>query len=298
MLEPVFESDRQQVLADLRRTISGSVALAGSAALTTLTTPADPDARPGGPRAASALAGAPAGDSVGTAPTVGAVPTVGAPAVGTASVVAGSGSVLTVPGPLAEVLPRGGIPAGSVVGLTGAGGTTSLLFTLLAAPPNAWSALVGMPDVGLLAAAELGVELDRVALIPDPGPDLLQVLSILADGVDIIAVAPVRSAVGIGATPARMRVLTARLRQSGAVLLVAGRMPGADLVLDCRVEGWTGMGRGHGRLRHRELVVEVSGRGAAGRSRSAVMYLHSDRSKVDISAGHVSDLEQSVAEVG
>jgi hypothetical protein len=40
MLEPVFESDRQQVLAELRRTISGSVALAGSAALTTLTTPA------------------------------------------------------------------------------------------------------------------------------------------------------------------------------------------------------------------------------------------------------------------
>lgn len=206
--------------------------------------------------------------------------------------------MLAVPGPLAQVLPRGGIPAGSVVGLTGSGGTTSLLFALLAAPPNAWSALVGMPDVGLLAAAELGVELDRVALIPDPGPDLLQVLSILADGVDIIAVAPSRSATGIGATPARMRVLTARLRQSGAVLLVAGSMPGADLVLDCRVEGWTGMGRGHGRLRHRELVVGVSGRGAAGRSRSAVMYLRSERSTVDISAGTSGDLEHSVADVG
>ncbi len=269
MLEPVFESDRQQVLAELRRTISGSVAFAGSAALTTLTSPAVAAAPP--------PPGAPAG--------------------------AGSRSVLTVPGPLAQVLPRGGIPAGSVVALAGSGGTTSLLFTLLAAPANAWSALVGMPDVGLLAAAELGVELDRVALIPDPGPDLLQVLSILADGVDIIAVAPARSggsvgSVGLGATPARMRVLTGRLRQSGAVLLVTGRMPGADLVLDCRVEGWTGMGRGHGRLRNRELVVEVSGRGAAGRSRSAVMYLQSDRSKVDITAGQVADLEQSVAHVG
>lgn len=275
------------MLAELRRTISGSVTLAGSAALTTLTVPAvAPAPVPGGP-------------------VVPAVPT-GVGAAGPAlfgSPVAGSRSVLTVPGPLAEVLPRGGIPAGSVVALAGSGGITSLLFTLLAAPPNAWSALVGMPDVGLLAAAELGVELDRLALIPDPGPDLLQVLSILADGVDIIAVAPTRSggsvgSVGLGATPARMRVLTGRLRQSGAVLLVTGRMPGADLVLDCRVEGWTGMGRGHGRLRNRELVVEVSGRGAAGRSRSAVMYLQSDRSKVDISAGHVSDLEQSVADVG
>ena len=206
--------------------------------------------------------------------------------------------MLAVPEPLAKILPRGGIPAGSVVALAGSGGTTSLLFTLLAAPANAWSALVGMPDVGLLAAAELGVELDRLALIPDPGPDLLQVLSILADGVDIIAVAPARSAAGIGATPARMRVLTARLRQSGAVLLVAGPMPGADLVLDCRVAGWTGIGRGHGRLRHRELVVEVSGRGAAGRSRSAVLYLHSDRSKVDVSAGAVVEVEHSVADVG
>jgi hypothetical protein len=280
MLEPVFESDRQQVLAELRRRISGSSVLAGSplagaAALTTLTSPAAVPAVPTVPTAPAAVA-----------------------AASSVTATAGSGSVLTVPGPLAEVLPRGGIPAGSVVGLTGSGGTTSLLFTLLAAPPNAWSALVGMPDVGLLAAAELGVELDRVALIPDPGPDLLQVLSILADGVDIIAVAPARSATGIGATPARMRVLTSRLRQSGAVLLVAGGMPGADLVLDCRVEGWTGMGRGHGRLRNRELVVQVSGRGAAGRSRSAVLYLQSDRSKIDISAGRVSDLEQSVADVG
>lgn len=262
MLEPVFESDRQQVLAELRRSISGP---GGATVLTTLTTPAV------------------------AAPVL---PTVAGPAA------AGDGSVLAVPGPLAEVLPRGGIPAGSVVALAGSSGTTSLLFTLLAAPSNAWSALVGMPDVGLLAAAEFGVELDRVALIPDPGPDLLQVLSILADGVDIIAVAPARSGAGLGATPARLRVLTARLRQSGAVLLVAGRMPGADLVLDCRVEAWTGMGRGHGRLRHRELVVEVGGKGAAGRSRSAVLYLQSDRSKVDISAGVVADVERSVADVG
>ena len=208
--------------------------------------------------------------------------------------------MLAVPEPLAKILPRGGIPAGSVVALAGSGGTTSLLFTLLAAPANAWSALVGMPDVGLLAAAELGVELDRLALIPDPGPDLLQVLLDSGRRRGHHRGAPARSAAGIGATPARMRVLTARLRQSGAVLLVAGAMPGADLVLDCRVAGWTGIGRGHGRLRHRELVVEVSGRGAAGRSRSAVLYLHSDRSKVDVSAGAVAEVEveHSVADVG
>ncbi len=192
--------------------------------------------------------------------------------------------VLAVPGPLAEILPRGGLPCGGVVSLHGASGATSLLFTLLAAPTKAWSALVGMPDAGLLAAAELGVDLDRLVLIPDPGPDVLQVLSVLADGVDIIAVAPPVGSGGWAATPARLRVLGARLRQSGAVLLVAGRWPGADLVLDSRIVGWTGLGRGHGRLRDRELVVEVSGRGISGRRRSAAIYLQSSRSRVDVGA--------------
>ena len=109
--------------------------------------------------------------------------------------------VLPVAEPLAAVLPRGGVARGSVVSVVGQG-ATSLLFTLLAGPEAPWSALVGMPGVGLLAAAEFGIDLDRVVVIPEPGPDVLQVLSILIDGVDMIAVAlppglvPVRRASG------------------------------------------------------------------------------------------------------
>ena len=194
--------------------------------------------------------------------------------------------VLAVPAPLAEILPRGGLPRGGVVSLGGSSGSISLLLTLLATPVNAWSALVGMPDVGLLAAAELGVDLDRIVLIPDPGPDVLQVLSVLADGVDLIAVGPPPGS-AFGAAPARLRVLTARLRQSGSVLLVHGQWPGAELVLESRVQGWSGLDRGHGRLRDRELIVEVKGRGAAGRRRSAVMLLKSSRSRVEVGAAPV-----------
>lgn len=199
--------------------------------------------------------------------------------------------VLAVPAPLAEVLPLGGLPRGGVVSLIGASGSTSLLLALLAAPANAWSALVGLPDVGLLAASELGVDLDRIVLVPDPGPDVLQILSVLADGVDMIAVVPPKVL-----PPSRLKVLNARLRQSGTVLLVAGRWPGADLVLRSRIEGWVGLGQGHGRLRDRELVVEVEGRGAAGRRNSVSMFLQSSRSRVDIGVMPIRSVGGAVSE--
>lgn len=203
--------------------------------------------------------------------------------------------VLAVPEPLADVLPSGGLPRGGVVSLVGDSGSTSLLFSLLAAPSNAWSAVVGMPNLGLLAAAEQGVDLDRLVLIPDPGLDVLQVLSVLADGVDIIAAVPPKVL-----PPARLRVLGARLRQSGAVLLVAGSWPGAELVLRSRVENWTGIGRGHGRLRDRELVVEVGGRGAARGRGSVCMLLQSTRAAVTVVAAPRVErvLEPLVADVG
>lgn len=198
---------------------------------------------------------------------------------GGSTAAADEGQVLPVAEPLAAVLPRGGLARGSVVSVVGQG-ATSVLFTLLAGPDAPWSALVGMPGVGLLAAAEFGVDLDRVVVIPEPGPDVLQVLSILIDGVDMIAVA---LPADVRPGPSRQRVLTGRLRQHGAVLLVMGPWPGADLVLTSRSVGWTGLGRGHGRLRDHELVVEVGGRGAAaGRRNSAALLLRSDRVAVDV----------------
>ena len=189
--------------------------------------------------------------------------------------------VLPVAAPLAAVLPHGGLARGSVVSVLGQG-ATSLLFTLLSGPEAPWSALVGMPGVGLLAAAEFGIDLDRVVVIPEPGLDVLQVLSILMDGVDMIAVALSAAA---GPSPSRRRVLTGRLRQRGAVLLVMGPWPGADLVLTARWVGWTGLGRGHGRLRDRELVVDVAGRGAAaGRGGHAALLLRAGRAAVEIAA--------------
>ncbi len=195
---------------------------------------------------------------------------------------AGRTGVLAVPGPLAEALPRGGVPRGCVVSLgsaaPGRNGATSLLLSLLAAPPGIWAAVVGMPGLGVLAAAELGVDLDRLGLIPDPGPDVLQVLSVLADGVDVIA-----AAAPAKLPPARQRVLVGRLRQAGTVLLVMGRWPGADLSMTVTGVRWSGIGQGHGRLRDREIDVQVAGR-RLGVGSTVTLLLRSDRTTVTVQA--------------
>lgn len=201
--------------------------------------------------------------------------------------------VFPVPAPLAPALPLGGLPKGGIVSVVGGQGVTSLLFTLLAAPVGTWVAVVGMPGMGLLAAAELGVDLERLVIVPDPGPDIWQVLSVLADGVDFVVVAPPR---GMDLRQAgRLRILSSRLRQRGAVLLVAGHWPGADLVLRAEMGTWTGMDAGHGRLRDRTLTVDVSGRGAAGRGagrpRTVAMTLTGRRTGVEVRAAQESVVE-------
>ena len=188
--------------------------------------------------------------------------------------------VLPVAPELAAMLPGGGLPRGGTVSLVGAGlgagGVTSLLFGLLAAPSGGWAALVGLPGLGLLAAAEFGVDLAKLVVIPEPGPDVVQVLTLLADGIDVIAVSAPTAPPASG----RLRVLQGRLRQRGAVLLVAGPWPGADLVLRTSMAGWSGIGNGHGRLRDRDLVVTVAGRRSAGRRAPSTLALQSSRQAV------------------
>ena len=49
----------------------------------------------------------------------------------------------------------------------------SMVAAVTAAGGNA--AIVGQPDIGLLAAVEMGADLSRLAVIPDPGTDPVEV---------------------------------------------------------------------------------------------------------------------------
>jgi hypothetical protein len=168
---------------------------------------------------------------------------------------------------LAALLPGGALRRGSTVAASGA---TSLLIGLLTAASRAgsWCAVVGMPMLGAVAAAEAGIALDRLALVPHPGADWSAVVAALLDGIDVVVAAPPGPVAG-----ALTGRLAARARQRGSVLIAYGRWPGADVTLDSTRGRWEGLDGGAGRLRKREMTVVAGGRGAAARGRQATFWL-------------------------
>jgi len=174
------------------------------------------------------------------------------------------GRVLPVVAPLARLLPAGGLRRGTTVAVAAGPAATSLLWAVLveASAGGAWVGVVGRPDLGLVAAAEAGMRLDRLALVPAPGPELMAVTSALLDGLDVVVTAVARP------VPAGERQrLAARARQRGAVLCVLGSWAGADVQLSCTGARWGGVGSGvhggSGRLGQRQVEVRVLGRGMA-----------------------------------
>jgi hypothetical protein len=162
--------------------------------------------------------------------------------------------VLPVHPALARLLPGGGLRQGSAYVVSG---SATLLSALMAEPSRAgsWCGVVGMPDFGAEAAEHLGVDLSRVVLVPDPGPRWLAVTATVAEVLPVVAVRP----------PARVSDgevsrLSARLRDRGTVLLVQGPWPQAEATIQVSAPDWSGLDRGHGYLRSREVTVSVTGR--------------------------------------
>lgn len=191
--------------------------------------------------------------------------------------------VLPVPDALLPLFPWGGIQRGWSVGVAGAG-AWSLAFALWAEAlgSEGWVAVVGVPDLGLAAAAELGVRLDRVVLVQTPPADQWStVVSSALDAFDVVAVAPTAQV-----SPRDARRLSARAREREAVLfhLDGGRTwPSAlDLTLHTQVEetlGWAGLGRGHGYLQGRRVSIDAVGR-RTGRPRSLAVLLPDARGRL------------------
>jgi hypothetical protein len=185
---------------------------------------------------------------------------------------------------LATLLPDGALARGSVLRVAGVG-STSLALALIAkaSQEGSWSSIIGLGELALVAAEEHGIALGRLALIEVPQwRRCAEVVAALIDGFDLVlldARAELRAV--------EIRRITARMREQGSVLiLVDPGLPRAssalmsrsvlsqsadgwspDVVLTLGSPQWSGVGSGHGLLRHRRVTIDAVGRGRSARPR-------------------------------
>lgn len=176
-------------------------------------------------------------------------------------------AVLPVLPVLRELIPGRGLRRGSVV----AAGPWSLLCLALvagASAAGAWCAAVGLPQLGMAAAADVGLDPGRMLLVAEPGAGWPQVVASLLDGCELVLLRPPdRPSAQV------RRRLEATVRRFGGVLVVAGDWDGAQTRLLVAQQEWTGTGTGHGRLRARRAQVVADGRGVAAQPRSRWLWL-------------------------
>src|SRR6266511_2522533 len=152
--------------------------------------------------------------------------------------------LLPVPRALEPLLPDRGLRRGGTVAVDG---SLALALALVAGASAAgsWVVAVGLPDLGVVAAAEAGIVLERLALVPRAGAAAWgTVVAALLDSIDVVLVRP----------PPRLPAAVA-------------------LRLAATASQWEGLGQGHGRLEARKVEVAAAGRGAAVLERRAKLWL-------------------------
>lgn len=167
--------------------------------------------------------------------------------------------VLPLDPALTDLLPDGGLATGVSYTVSS---SPSLVLALLAAASakGHWCAVIGMPTLGVEAAAGFGIDLSRLILVPEPGERWLAVASALTEVVPLIVVQPT-SRVG----DAEVSRLSARLRDRGTTLLVTesvamGAWPQSEGRIRLREPQWHGLGTGWGLLSDCAVTVTAETR--------------------------------------
>ncbi|MEV4775190.1 hypothetical protein LTA6_002762 [Microbacterium sp. LTA6] len=159
----------------------------------------------------------------------------------------------------ASLLPEEGLQMGAAYTVSS---SPSLVLALLSAASQKglWCAVIGMPTLGVEAAAGFGIDLSRLILVPEPGERWLAVTSALSEVVPLIAVHP-----GTRMRDADASRLNARLRDRGCTLLVTeslatGTWPQSEGTIRLRDPHWHGLGTGWGLLSDCTVTVTAQTR--------------------------------------
>jgi hypothetical protein len=171
---------------------------------------------------------------------------------------------------LKSLLPLGGLRRGSTVAVGGpAAVSLTLALCAKASRGGAWVGMVGLDSLGLQAADEYGLALDRLFLVAAPPErQWAEIVTIVAEGAElVIARSPKRF------MPGDVRRVQARVASRGSVLVLVddrrlsteaeadlGGGWSPEVRLATHPLAWEGLGEGHGRLVSRRVAVSVSGR--------------------------------------
>lgn len=169
-------------------------------------------------------------------------------------------ALLPIDPSLATLLPEEGLQTGTAYTVSP---SPSLVLALLSAASQRghWCAVVGMPTLGVEAAAAFGIDLSRLILVPHPGERWLAATSALAEVVPLIVVNP-----GSRARDADVSRLSARLRDRGSTLLItessagADRWPQSEGSIRLHDPRWHGLGAGWGLLSDCTVTVTATTR--------------------------------------
>lgn len=175
--------------------------------------------------------------------------------------------------PWSALVPGGGLRRGSTVVVQappGFGGlSVALSLVTEASTRGHWVGVVGVDDPGVVAIADLGVDLRRVLFVPRPRGTWAESSADLLDGVDVLVVRPPSRA-----ARATARRLMDRVRERGTVLIALCE-PSAPWPLPANLSftitraQWTTSSR----LDARYLTVRVGGRGESARATEHVVIL-------------------------
>ncbi len=155
---------------------------------------------------------------------------------------------------LRPLLPGGSLRKGASYAVHG---SQQLALSMLseASASGAWCGVIGCPTFGAEAATALGIALDRCILIPEPGSDAIGLSGALSEVLTVVLLVP-----SIRPRPGEVERISARLREHGTALVVAGDWPHPESSLRVTASRWRGLGAGTGALEEREIAVQSQDR--------------------------------------
>lgn len=180
-----------------------------------------------------------------------------------APAVADPEEILPVPSELGKLLVSGGLARRQAVAVSDCPALVVEIICSVTAR-GGQVAVVGWPDLLLAQVSESG-DMDKVIVIPDPGPDPWSVVGVLVEGMDLVIYrGGVQGSEKV--TPTRARPVLAKLRKGEASLLTVGaHLPGSALVIDAHVESFRGIGAGTGRIQGFDIAVQAKAKDGARR---------------------------------